>query len=83
MIARTPLTYEQAVEMLPDLDFIQVIVGAGFQIIRADWDRKFLLQIMREGKLEISGGRATAINHRICCHRPKHKTIFIQTKEMP
>lgn len=60
---RVPLTYDQAIAMLPDAERIHTFRGTGPVMIGADWPRSTLLDAIREHGAELSGPGATAMGH--------------------
>jgi len=75
------LTFDQAVEMLPDGDSIHTFMCGGPVLLGADWDRKRVVEVLRNGKPELSGEMATNMRHGIAATREDGETIFIATKE--
>lgn len=79
-----PLTYAQAVEMLPPdgriHTFVNPVMGT---LIGADWDREEVLKLLEkpESKILIAGDAARGINHGLVIVRKKEGSIFIQTRE--
>lgn len=85
MAERKFLTYDEAVAMLPDGDDIHTFVSGGM-LIGADWGRQSILDLLKTGKPELSGGMAASMGHGIVAWRNVDEEndklsdpIFIQT----
>ena len=75
---RMPLTFDQAVAMLPNADRIYTFRGTGPLLIGADWPRAVLLDAIREYGAELSGASATGMGHGMVLI-DKHGPLFIET----
>ena len=77
---RVFLSFEEAVKMLPDGEYIHTFrnPGAGL-MVGADHDRTELLEKMKESDLELSGEAATAMKHGLVLF-DDNGPLFIATK---
>jgi hypothetical protein len=73
------LTFEQAQAMLPDGEYIHTFANPGGLLVRADWDREEVLDLLRKTQPELSGPMATGMGHGIVVSRDG-RPLFIQTK---
>lgn len=85
---RVRLTYDEAVKLIPDGDYIHVFTNGQMALIGQELPREQILQLLRSGKPELSGDGATALGHGICAYRRVDERdrvladpIFIKTKE--
>lgn len=60
---RVPLTYDQAVALLPSGERIHTFRSTGMALIGADWPRDKLLQAIRDYGAELAGESATNMRH--------------------
>jgi hypothetical protein len=75
-----PLAYAQAVAMLPDGEQVHTFANPdGGMLLGADWDRAAVLELLREGRPELSGSAATRMGHGIVAFRPSGP-VFIATR---
>ena len=75
------LTFEEAVEMLPDSDHVHTFRNPGPGImIGADFDRTKLLEKMKQSTVRLSGKSATAMKHGMALFDDTGP-LFIATKE--
>ena len=77
---RTPLTFEQAVEMLPDAAYIHTFRSNPMALIGCDWSLEEILKALKTGKPELAGEQATAMNHGLVIH-DSYGPLFIATKD--
>jgi hypothetical protein len=77
---RTPLTYEQAVEMIPDTANIHTFRSNPMALIGCDWSIEEILKALKTGKPELAGEQATAMNHGLVIF-DEYGPLFIATKE--
>jgi hypothetical protein len=78
---RELLTFEQAVAMLPDGEWIHTFSNAaGFVLVGADWSREDVIEAIRTKGAEKSGPMATGTNHGICLVGER---LFIETRSNP
>ncbi len=75
---RVPLSYDQAVAMLPEAERIHTFRGALPIMIGADWPRAALLDAIRTHGAELSGPGATGMGHGIVLIDDKG-LLFIET----
>ena len=77
---RVFLTADEAIAMLPDRDVIHTFLG----FIGADWDRQDVVDLINnapENGIELAGGMAAALDHKIACFsEDRGRYIFIETK---
>jgi hypothetical protein len=78
---RQPLTYDEAVAMLPDADHIHTFRGTGPVLIGADWPRDELLLVIQKYGAELSGENATRMGHGIVVI-DDHGALFVEAKQV-
>lgn len=76
---RQPLTFDEAVAMLPEADRIHTFRGTGPILIGADWQRQKLLDAIKQFGAELSGPSATRMRHGMVLIDDKGM-LFIETK---
>jgi len=76
---RVPLTYEQALAMLPAGERIHTFRAGGNLLLGADWPRESLYAVIREFGAELSGPSATGMGHGIAVI-DRVGVLFIETK---
>ena len=77
------ISYEKAIEMLPEKDKIHTIrQGRGAFTVGADRSRANILELMKrfQDTLELTGSKARKLNHGIAL-RDDISALFIETKE--
>ena len=77
------ISYKKAIEMLPEKDRIHVIrQGRGAFEVGADRSKENVLELMKQFQdtLELSGNRATSMNHGIAL-KDDISVLFIETKK--
>ena len=77
---RVFLSYDEAVELLPDTDYIHTFRGRVPFMIGADWKRDDLLEAIQKYQPELSGDFATSMGHGIV-FKDHHGWVFVETKE--
>lgn len=84
---RVFLTFEEAEAMLPEGEMIHTFVSTGFGLMGADHTRESILELLKNGKPELSGELATGMGHGLVAFRKvdeekdwKSDALFIQTK---
>lgn len=76
---RVMLSFEDAVAMLPDGEFIHTFrPGRGFAL-GADWEREEIIQAIKTGSPELSGETATAMGHGLVIQN-NGSYLFIETR---
>ena len=79
---RVFIKYEKAIEMIADGDHIHTFRSSSPGImLGADWDRKSLLEKMKNYKIEPSGKMAAAMNHKIVLI-DETGPLFIETRQI-
>lgn len=73
------LSLDEAVALLPDGDDIHAFVNPAGILVGADWKRGRILDLLRNGKPELSGTEATASGHGIVAFR-EDGPVFIETR---
>lgn len=88
MSDRVFLSYEDAVALLPDGDYIHTMTNPGMNmIVGCDWQRADVLQLLKTGKPELAGRMASGMGHGIVCFRKVHDNgdlsdpIYIKTNQ--
>lgn len=74
------ISYEKAIELLPDGDTIHTFINSGFMLIGADWNRQEVLDSIKKYGANRSGEVATRMNHSINFHDGE-KFVFLETKK--
>lgn len=82
---RTPLTYDQAVAMLPEGETIHTFRNTCGMLIGADWSREQILEAIRNGKPELAGETASSMNHGLVVWAPLAGPytlpLFVETRK--
>ena len=78
------LTYEEAVALLPDCEYVHTFYNHGFGLVGADWGREEILDKLRKSEvIELTGEQARALGHGICAYAKDAKyqseILFIET----
>jgi hypothetical protein len=75
-----PLSYEEAVALLPDGDRIHTFLDAGI-LVGADWDRAEILRLLeRTERREVTGPAAQSFGHGLAAYRGDSVPVFIKTR---
>lgn len=79
---RVFISYDQAMEMLPEKDRVHTFRQGGIFFLGADIDKKRLLNQMKkfQDTLELTGPLARSMNHKIAL-RDDRGALFIETKK--
>lgn len=78
---KAKLTYEQAVQLLPDGEDIHTFRQAGPVILGADIERDTLLEVLRTARsIESSGPMAQALGHGLAVD-DSHGFLFVATRQ--
>ncbi len=80
------ITYEEAVGVLPNEDFIHTFRNANFGLIGADWSRAEILDKLNNSEIiELTGETARGMGHGICAYNKDAQymqdVLFIETDE--
>lgn len=79
---RAKLTYEQAVQLLPDGEDIHTFRQAGPAILGADIEREALLEVLRTARcIESSGPMAQALGHGLAVNEDRGGLLFVATRQ--
>lgn len=83
-MSRRYLTYEEAVALLPDREYVHTIVNDGYFMVGADWSREDILKELRSKEvIELTGEHARSMGHGICIYNKDVKRqidlLFIET----
>ena len=78
------ISYEQAISILPDGDYIHTFYNAPFGLIGADWNRDDILDKLRNSDIiELTGEQAKTMEHGMCCYQKTAKfqseILFVET----
>ena len=78
------ITYEEAVYLLPNGDYVHTFYNASFGLLGADWSREEILDKLRKSEIiELTGSQARAMNHGMCAYNKDTKyhsdVLFIET----
>jgi hypothetical protein len=75
-----PLTYDEAVALLPDGDRIHTILDGGIALIGAHWDRGDVLALLAAtDRREVTGTAAQSMGHGLAAFRDG-EPVFIETR---
>jgi hypothetical protein len=76
-----PLSYDEAVALLPDGERIHTFLDGGLALIGADWDRPAILALLREAgpEIEVTGPAAQSMGHGMAAYR-NGEPVFIETR---
>jgi hypothetical protein len=81
---RQLLTKEEAIAKLPDKEYIHTFRQANnpfaTALIGAGWDKNEIISAMDNYEFELSGERATSMNHGMA-FQDEHGWCFVETKE--
>ena len=79
------LTAEQAIELLPDDEFIHTFYNESFGLLGADWERTEIIKKLKSSqRIELTGENARKMGHGIAAYNEgaEHSDIlFIETDE--
>ena len=75
------LTYDEAVALLPDGDYVHTFRNPSGILLGADWARERILHLLRRADvIHQTGGTAANMGHGICItHR--NEPLFIATRD--
>lgn len=76
---RHPVSFDEAIAMLPDGDHVHTFRGTGPVMIGTDWPRHILLETIQRHGAELSGPNATRVRHGLVLFDDKGP-LFIETK---
>jgi len=77
---KAPLTFEEAVAMLPDGDYIHTFRSNPICLVGADWEREELLEAIKKGRPEKAGPGATSMGHALAIWTGD-EPLFVETRE--
>ena len=78
------ITYEEAVSLLPDGEYVHTFYNAGVGLIGADWSKEEILDKLRKSDvIELTGNQARSMGHGMCAYNNDTKwhseILFIET----
>ncbi len=79
MDERKVLTTEEAIAMLPDGETVHTFRQAAGMLLGADWKREYVIQAIKDNKVELSGEVATNMGHGMVING-KEGHIFVATR---
>ena len=79
---RCPLTFDEALALLPDADRIHTFRSAGLSMIGADWPLEILIATIRQYGAELAGPSATRMGHGIAII-DNRGPLFVETRGTP
>jgi len=79
-LEKTFITFDRAVGMLPDGEYIHTFRTGGPCLIGADHEREMLLRQLKINRIELTGEVAQSMNHGIAI-KDDHGWLFIETKQ--
>lgn len=85
-MARTYITYEQAVTLLPEDEYVHTFYNTSFGLLGADWSKEEILDKLQKSEIiELTGETARSMKHGICAYNKDTKyqkdILFIETDE--
>lgn len=83
---RRYITYDQAVSILPDGEYVHTFINGGFGLMGADWSREEILDKLQKSEvIELTGEKARSMGHGMCAYNKNAKwqsdLLFIETNE--
>ena len=80
------ITYEQAIELLPEEEHIHTFYNMSFGLCGADWSRQDILDKLKSSEIiELTGEVARGMGHGMCAYNKdteyRSDILFIQTDE--
>jgi hypothetical protein len=81
------LSYDEAIQILPDSENIHTFINATFGLLGADWSKNNILNRLKEvdSVIELTGEQARKMGHGMCVYNKNSKyqsdILFIQTDE--
>ena len=78
------ITYEEAVSLLPDGEYVHTFYNNAFGLVGADWSKEEILDKLRKSEIiELTGNLARSMNHGMCAYNKDTKRhsdiLFIET----
>ena len=78
------ITFEEAVSLLPDGEYVHTFYNATFGLIGADWSKDEILDKLRKSDvIELTGSLARSMGHGMCAYNNDAKwhseILFIET----
>lgn len=78
------ITYEEAVSLLPDNEFVHTFYNGAFGLLGADWGKEEILDKLRKSDvIELTGDVARSMGHGMCAYNNDTKwhseILFIET----
>ena len=78
------ITYDEAVSLLPDGDYVHTFYNQPWGLMGADWNKEEILEKLRKSDfIELTGAQARAMNHGMCAYNKNTKwqseVLFIET----
>lgn len=78
------ITYEEAVSLLPDGEYVHTFYNASFGLMGADWSKDEILDKLRKSDvIELTGSQARSMGHGMCAYNNDTKwhseILFIET----
>lgn len=83
-MSRRYITYEEAVFLLPDGEYVHTFYNAAFGLLGADWSKEEIIDKLRKSEvIELAGSQARAMGHGMCAYNKDTKylkdVLFIET----
>ena len=83
-MSRRFISYEEAVSLLPDGEYVHTFYNNAFGLLGADWSKDEILDKLRKSEIiELTGNQARAMKHGMCAYNKdtKHHSdiLFIET----
>lgn len=78
------ITYEEAVNLLPDGEYVHTFYNNALGLVGADWSKDEILDKLRNSEIiELTGSQARAMKHGMCAYNKDTKwhsdILFIET----
>lgn len=80
------LTYDEAVSVLPDGEYVHTFYNNAFGLVGADWSKQEILEKLDNSDvIELTGEQARSMGHGMCAYNNDTKyhsdILFIETDE--
>jgi len=72
------LEYDESVKFIPKGKKIHTFTNAGPALLGSDWNRKDVIKLLKEHKVEVAGPAAQAMKHGLCVDR-NGMNLFLAT----
>jgi hypothetical protein len=77
------LTYEEAISLLPNSDYVHTFYNLAFGLCGADWNKTEIFEKLKESEIiELTGETARSMGHGMCAYnkgKGLSEVLFIET----